>query len=232
MKVSAVIAAGGEGKRMGRGKQFIELCGTPMVIATCKVFDRSDRVNEIVLVVPPSDIRKARELSEKAGLKKITEIVAGGRSRQASVESGLAHVSEDSDIILIHDGARPLVTVELIGNLVDELKFCDAVIAGVPVIDTIKRVSGEQMISETLERGDLWSAQTPQGFKAALIREAHLRAIKIGYEATDDSKLVERTGHKVKVIMGSYENFKITSPCDLAAAEGILSKRVQKGDIR
>ncbi len=225
MKVTAVIAAGGEGKRMGGQKQFVEISGVPMLELTLGAFNDCDAIEDIILVVPRPDMARAKMLVDQHGFKKVIEIVASGPHRQQSVMHGLAAVKDDSDRVLIHDGARPLVTNELIKMVVSELKDNDAVIPAVPVVDTVKRVDEAGKVFETLDREKLWAAQTPQGFKSHLIKEAHERAQKLGYQATDDARLVERLGHKVKVIMGSYENIKITNPVDVEIAESILKRR-------
>lgn len=210
---------------MGGPKQFIKLCGIPMAVRTCRVFEEYGAVDEIVLVVGSGDIHRAKESVESYSLKKVKDIIAGGKTRQDSVYNGLQAISQGSDCVLIHDGARPLITKDLILKVVSELKNADAVVLGVPVTDTIKEVKDGCIISETLERGVLWAAQTPQAFKASLIRQAHEEAKKGGYSATDDSSLMEKLGHKVKIIMGSYDNVKITTPEDLTIAECIIRSR-------
>lgn len=227
MKVSALIVAGGEGRRMGQPKQFIEIDKVPMVIRSCMAFEDSSHIDEVVLVVSKEDIEKTGSLVKQFGLKKISSVVAGGERRQDSVLSGLAALSKDSDFVLIHDGARPLITREIISRVVTELNGGEPVVIGVPIVDTVKVVSDKKTISETLDRDALWAAQTPQAFPTKLIKEVHERAKKNEYSATDDSKLVERLGHKVRIIMGSYENIKITTPSDLVIAEAIIKGRAK-----
>ncbi len=227
MKVSAVIAAGGIGKRMHiqENKLFIELLGRPVLSLTVSVFESTELIDEIVLVVPPDEMDRTLSLVKKAGFKKIKNVVSGGQMRQDSVYNGLQAISHDSDIVLIHDGARPFVTKEMIVRAVNEIKTCSAVIVAMPVKDTIKTVGEDGFVMNTLDRELLWQVQTPQVFKKDLIIEAHERAKKVSLQATDDSRLVERLGEKVKVIRGSYENIKITTPEDIKIAEEILRSR-------
>ena len=227
MKTSAIIAAGGSGSRMktDEGKLFIELCGTPIILLTLAVFDSCDIIDEIILPVPLDEIERTKQLVERAGLKKVRHIIQGGSTRQASVYNGLQVVSSDSDIVVIHDGARPFVSREIILDAVSETRAHKAVIVGMPVKDTIKTVTDDRLVSNTLDREILWQVQTPQVFEAPLIKEAYERAFKLGFSATDDARLVERLGEKVKMIQGSYENIKITTPEDLKIGEAILKSR-------
>ena len=227
MKTSAIIAAGGSGSRMktDEGKLFLELCGTPILLLTLAVFDSCDIIDEIILPVPLDEIERTKQLVERAGFKKVRHIIQGGSTRQASVYNGLQVVSADSDIVVIHDGARPFVSREIILDAVSETRAHKAVIVGMPVKDTIKTVTDDRLVSNTLDREILWQVQTPQVFEAALIKEAYERAVKLGISATDDARLVERLGEKVKMITGSYENIKITTPGDLKIGEAILKSR-------
>jgi len=227
MKTTAIIAAGGIGKRMHiqENKLFIELLGRPVLSVTVSVFESTELLDEIVLVVPPDEMDRTLSLVKKAGFKKIKNVVSGGQTRQDSVYNGLQAISHDSDIVLIHDGARPFVTKEMIVRAVNEIKTCGAVIVAMPVKDTIKTVGEDGFVMNTLDRELLWQVQTPQVFKKDLIIEAHERAKRLSLQATDDSRLVERLGEKVKVIRGSYENIKITTSEDIKIAEEILRSR-------
>jgi len=215
MKVSVIIAAGGTGKRMGQKKQFLPLLGRSVLEWTIEAFKKVKAINEIILVVNPDELEKAKML----GIEKVT---AGGKERSDSVANGLKLVSKDCDIVLIHDGARPLITSDIIVKSIKEAQEFGAVVVGVPVKDTIKRVGDDLLIEDTVDRKTLWQAQTPQAFKYAIITRAYVGGKK---KATDDSKLVEDFGIKVKMVMGSYENIKITTPEDLIVAEAILRSR-------
>ncbi len=224
MKVSAIIAGGGSGKRMlsQENKLFIKIGGMPVLAMTLSVFEATEIIDEIILVVPSDEIDRARDLVDGHSFRKVAKIVAGGATRQGSVSNGLDAMSRDADIAVIHDGARPFVTREIIVRAVNEIKSGHAVVVGMPVKDTVKTIDDGGFVTKTLDRQYLWNAQTPQVFKASEIRQAHARAGKIGLEATDDSKLVERLGGTVRMIQGSYENIKITTPEDIRTAEAIL----------
>jgi 2-C-methyl-D-erythritol 4-phosphate cytidylyltransferase len=227
MKTSAIIAGGGSGKRMQSrdNKLFIEIGAMPILAMTVAVFESADLIDEIVITVPADEIGRANDLVKKHAFRKVSRVIAGGPTRQASVFNGLQAMSADTDIVAIHDGARPFITREIIAMAVKEAKACGAVIVGVPAKDTIKTVDEKGLVTKTLDREFLWHAQTPQVFDAALIKEAHERAGKIGLESTDDSGLVERLGGSVRIVQGSYENIKITTPEDIRTAEAILLSR-------
>ena len=213
MKIAVIIAAGGSGKRMGRPKQFLPLAGKAVVEWTIEVFRKIKVVGQIVLAVPEDDLERAKNLG--------VTVVAGGEERGDSVKNGLKAVAFDTDIVMIHDGARPLITPDIIEKAISEAKEYGAAVVGVPVKDTIKRVGDDLIIKDTVDRQALWSAQTPQVFKYEIITRAYAKK----GSATDDAKLVEDLGIKVKMVMGSYENIKITTPEDLIVAEAILRSR-------
>jgi len=230
LKVTAIIPAAGEGKRLNAGlqsgaikKQFLEISGKSILSMTVSAFEECQSVDDVIVVADKEDIELTKDLLKD--YKKVKKVVAGGAKRQESVHNGLQSASQDTDIVVIHDGARPLVTKELISNAITEAKTSKAVVTGVPAKDTIKTVTPDRTVLETLDRQMIWMVQTPQVFKFDLIKEAYERAKKIGYSATDDSKLVERLGISVKMIMGSYENIKITTKEDLVIAEAILAGR-------
>ncbi|OGC14694.1 2-C-methyl-D-erythritol 4-phosphate cytidylyltransferase [candidate division WOR-1 bacterium RIFOXYC2_FULL_37_10] len=215
MKTTAIITAGGSGKRMGGSKQFLALLGKPMLEWTIDAFKKCDAINEIILVVASENVEKAKSYGFK--------VAEGGAERTDSVRNGLALVSPDTDIVLIHDGARPLVTDKIIRSAIEGTKETGACIVGVQVKDTVKKVdSREWIVEETLDRDTLWQVQTPQAFRYDIIKKAYDNAKG---NATDDSKLVEDLGIKVKMVMGSYENIKVTTSEDLIIAEEILRKR-------
>jgi 2-C-methyl-D-erythritol 4-phosphate cytidylyltransferase len=234
MKVTAVIPAAGAGKRMiprpdigGVKKQFLEINGKPLLWTAVSVFEECQSIDDIIVVAARDDIETVKELLK--GFRKVRDIVEGGPERQDSVYNGLKDIinESDDDLAVIHDGARPLVTKEILSKAVTEAKVSKAVVVGVPAKDTIKTVSPENFTLETLDRGSLWQVQTPQVFQLSIIKQAYERAQKINYRATDDSKLVERMGIPVKMIMGSYDNIKITTIEDVAIAESILNRRAK-----
>ncbi|PKM79662.1 MAG: 2-C-methyl-D-erythritol 4-phosphate cytidylyltransferase [Firmicutes bacterium HGW-Firmicutes-14] len=227
-KITAVIPAAGQGRRMKSylNKQFLLLKGMPIIVHTLRVFQAATVIDEIILVCGEGeDGYYRKEILHNFEINKPTRVLTGGRERQDSVFRGLCGVSGDSGYVMVHDGARPLVTVEMISRLVDEVKQCKAVVAGVPVKDTIKRTDAGGIITETLQRERLWSIQTPQVFARDLLTRAHEQARAVDFYGTDDAALVERMGVPVKVVPGSYDNIKITTPEDILIAETILLRR-------
>ncbi len=214
MKTSVIIAAGGAGKRMGRKKQFLPLAGSSVLEWTISAFKKVKSVSEIIVVVDYEEMERAKNLGVK--------VAAAGSERTNSVKNGMQMVSPGCDIVLIHDGARPLITIDIIDKAIRVAAESGAAVVGVPAKDTIKRVSDDLFVKDTVDRNTIWLAQTPQAFKYEIITRALAKSKKA---ATDDSKLVEDLGIKVKMVMGSYENIKITTPEDLIIAEAILRSR-------
>ncbi len=224
--VGAVIVGAGEGRRMGGSgrKQFTKVAGKPIIAYTLEVFEASKLVDQIVAVVPRDSIDwMKKEVVEAYDFKKVSAVVGGGETRQQSVFSGLKALDPKTDLVVIHDSVRPLVTDLLIRRVIDAAHKTGAAITGVPARDTVKQVESGQIVG-TLDRRLLWLAQTPQCFRYDLILEAHRRAAEERFEATDDASLVEKYGAKVTVAVGSYNNFKITSPEDLPVFEYFLKQ--------
>lgn len=221
-----VIVAAGTGSRMNMGinKQFIKLEGKEVIVYTIEKFYNNHNIDDIVVVVKESEAEFfKKEIIEKYNFKNI-KIAYGGKERQDSIYNGLKCVDKNCKIVLIHDGARPFVDNRIIEECISVAKEKKAVVVGVPVKDTIKIVI-DGKITDTPNRANLWSAQTPQTFDYSLIKKAYDEAYKSNYYGTDDSMLVENIGQEVTMIMGSYENIKITSPEDLNMGEQILSLR-------
>lgn len=214
MKVVAIIAAGGQGKRMGQPKQMLPLAGKPMLSWTIEAFRSVPGVNQIIVATNRDNLGMVSALN--------VTVVEGGKERQDSVLNALDLVPKETDIVLVHDGARPLVTRDIIETCIKEAGSFGAAVAGVPVKDTLKKVGDDSIILETKDRSGLWQVQTPQAFKYEIITRAYKNA---KLKATDDSKLVEDLGIKVKMVMGNNENIKITTPEDLKIAEIILGAR-------
>ncbi len=231
MSVSAIIVAGGKGIRMGAAvrKQYMMLTGKPIVCHTLEVFDACSIVHEIILVVPPDDLETCTDKwIPSLALHKKIHLVAGGIERQDSVYQGIQAISGRlCQFVVIHDAVRPFVTSRVIEACVAEARVSGACIVGMPVMETAKLVSSGR-IERTLDRNSIWTAQTPQAFELNLIRAAHENARLDSFIGTDDAMLVERMGHKVRIIAGSKLNMKITTPEDLALAEGIIWGNVQK----
>jgi 2-C-methyl-D-erythritol 4-phosphate cytidylyltransferase len=221
MKTIAVIPGAGSGKRYGNvSKAFLPLGGRPVISWVFDLLEGIEEINEVIPVFKDIDMEKGLKLIEERGYKKIKRIAPGGRERQDSVFHALNLIT-DADIVIIHDAVRPAAKPELFINLLDSFKDCDGVITGVPVIDTIKEVA-KGFVVNTPDRSRLWLIQTPQAFKFKLLKDSYKKAIKEGLYFTDDSGLIEHYGGKVKVIMGSYQNLKITVPEDIRILEAIL----------
>lgn len=230
-RVAALVPAAGQGARMGTEvpKQFLTLGGAPLLVHALRILGAADVVTEIILVVPKADYGYCQqELLPSLGLEKPIKVVIGGARRQDSVRLGLQAVSPDMDFVLVHDAARPFVTLEMVEQAVDAAKVHGASIVAIPMRDTVKRVKPDAVIQSTLDREGLWLAQTPQVFRIGLLVEAHQKGEKDGVEATDDAFLVERLGYRVWVVPGSLENIKITKPEDRLMGEAILAARANR----
>jgi len=211
------------------GKPYLTIAGRPILAHTLFAFEHCPLVEEVVLIVSESEVEHAKKLvGEKFEFNKVGRIVAGGLQRQDSVWEGIKSLNSNCELVIVHDGVRPFVTQELLEKSVAETARLGATIVAVPVKDTIKSVSEEGSVSETLDRAKLWAVQTPQSFKYEIVKEAYERAFEDGFYGTDDASLVERLGVAVTVVAGSYENIKITTPEDLALGELILKKRALK----
>lgn len=227
-KVVAVVPAGGTGKRMGAGtpKQFLMLDGVPMMLHALRVLERAPGVAEVILVVPKEERERAlSEVVERYGLKKVLKVVPGGATRQESVHHGLNEVDEDVEIVVVHDAVRPFITEDRIERSIEAARKHGGAIVAVPMKDTPKQAGPDRLIQRTLDRTDLWLAQTPQTFRRALVVEAYRKAAIAHVHATDDAALVERLGYQVAIVEGSWENIKITMPEDMILAEAILAAR-------
>jgi 2-C-methyl-D-erythritol 4-phosphate cytidylyltransferase len=218
-KVSAIIVAAGESRRMnGIDKVLAPLAGRPVISYVLAAFDRCQSVGQIVLVVNEKSLKACQQLIAEEKLSKPIEVCVGGKRRQDSVAAGLKKL-KDCDWVVIHDGARPLVTRELIEEGLKAARETGAAVAAVPITDTIKIAGDDRIVLETPVRQKLWAVQTPQLFRSDIITEAYRRAKG---EATDDASLVEQAGYKVKLYMGSYDNIKITNNNDLLIAEALI----------
>ena len=225
----AIIPAAGIGARMGsnKPKQFIDLCGKPILAVTLSHFQQCNLVDKIVVVVSKDDVDYCRrEIVDRYKLNKVFNVIVGGKRRQDSVRKGLEAVDDLCRWALIHDGVRPLVTTELIEKVIKAAKKFRAVITGLPVKETVKELDDQSMVLRSVDRSQLWLIQTPQIFRFEDINLAHQKAIKDGCEeATDDAFLIEKMGIPVKIIEGEENNIKVTTPRDLDIARFLLSKR-------
>lgn len=231
MKTTAIVLAGGRGKRMNSSvpKQFLMIKDKPVLYYSLKAFEDSF-IDSVILVASEDDMEYCqKEIIDKFGFNKVVKIVPGGRERYHSVLNGIKAASE-CDYIFIHDGARPFVTQDMLARLLECVKESKACVAGMPVKDTIKIANEDGYIDTTPKRELVWMIQTPQVFDFALIKKAYLNLekdeyslLEKGISITDDAMVVEMLlGKKVKLVEGSYQNIKITTPEDLAIAEGFL----------
>ena len=223
---TAVIVAAGKGRRMGTevSKQFLPLCGKEILAHSVEKFEKAEKIRDIVLVTGEDSLQDVREMAQEYGWKKIVAVVAGGKERQDSVWNGLQAVSDDTDIVLIHDGVRPFVTEDILNHSIETAVEMGSCVAGVPAKDTIKVCNGENVAVATPDRSTLWQIQTPQTFRKDLIMQAYQKAKAEGFVGTDDASLAEYSGCPVKVIMGSYRNIKITTKEDLLIGEAFLKE--------
>lgn len=228
--VGVVVAAAGQGKRMRKGfnKQFIQLGDRPILMHTLQAFEHMSSVEQIVVVTSAGDIAKCEALCRSYNVRKVTDVVAGGKTRQDSVRIGLNKVR--TDWVLVHDGARPFVSEEMVNELLESAQKHGAAVLGVPVKDTIKKVNVDGIIEETPERKSMWAVQTPQAFRLSELKRAHARAREEELAATDDAMLMEHLGFDVRIVRGDYYNIKITTPEDLWFAESILQHMRKMGD--
>ena len=234
-RTTALILAAGSGERFSEGsgelsglkKQFVPICGVPALLRTVKVFENSPFINEIIVVTGKDDVEFCRELFGEE-ITKLTKIVPGGATRQESAMAGLEAVDPKSEYIAIHDGARCLITEEIIENVIKTAYDCGAAAAAQRAVDTVKFADNNRIITETIDRDHVWLMKTPQVFYANMYRAAVYTAYKDGASVTDDCMLVERIGFKVRVVDCGSENIKLTYPIDKVFAEAILNERVRK----
>lgn len=223
---SAIIVAAGKGVRMGGSvrKQYLPLDGEPILGHTLRTFIQSRLFEDIILVVAATDRAHCRRtVLDRLERRPPLRLVDGGRERQESVSKGLAACRGGEDaVVLIHDGVRPFVDTVLLARCLDAAHHGGACVTAVRASDTLKQAGSDGRVVRTLPREDIWLAQTPQGFRLGLIREAHRRARQGGVVGTDDAQLVEQLGHPVAIVPGSRLNIKITTPDDLHLAEALL----------
>jgi len=217
-RVTAIIVAAGEGRRFGFSKQFALLGGKPVLDRCLEIFEAHNKVTAIVLVL--KDLGLKKEYLKR--YRKIVAVAKGGKRRQDSVLSGFRPIDpEKSEIVLVHDGVRSLVSDDLIDRVIEAAREAGAAVPAIPVEDTIKIVEGNE-VSRTLDREKLLRVQTPQGFSYAILKAALDKATEESFYGTDEASLVERIGKKVFIVQGDPKNIKITTPEDLRIAEAFL----------
>lgn len=223
--VSVIIAAAGMSNRMGSkiNKQFLAIDNKPILAHTIEKFEECKYIDEIIVVSKEDEVEYCRsEIVNKYGFKKVKHIVRGGEERQDSIYNGILALNQNSDIVLTHDGARPFIKIEDIVKGIEGVLEYGACVIGVPVKDTMKVVRDDDTVHHTPKRSLLWAAQTPQCFWTKVLKDGYEYAMEEGIVGTDDSSLVEKRGYKIKMLMGSYDNIKITTPEDLIIGESLL----------
>ncbi len=217
-----VVAAGSSSRMKGTNKQLAEIGGVPVVIKSLQVFENCKEISNIILVVRTEDLFQIQMLCEKYMITKLTDIVCGGATRQESVLKGFSRLPQDAQKVLIHDGARPFVSENIICSVIDALDEFSAVTCGVKVKDTIKKIDESGKVMNTVNREDLVAVQTPQGVKISQYLKACER-VEVS-KFTDDTSIMEAAGYEVFVTEGSYRNIKITTKEDLIMANAFLSE--------
>lgn len=228
MSAHAIVLAAGSGQRFGAKKQFLDLAGKPLVVHSLAIFQQSALIDEVVCVVPKADLILAQRLISEYELSKVKTVLAGGATRQDSVVVALDYLEGEKpkeDIIFVHDGARPFLSLDLLETLVAAVKNIGAVVVARPVTDSLKVVSAAGMIQSTLPREGLWAMQTPQVFTLSILLKAYRQGAVDGFCATDEAMLVERLGVPILCVTGPSENIKITNPSDLRLAESFLQQK-------
>lgn len=218
-----VVAAGSSTRMNGINKQTALLCGVPLIIRTLMRFEKCSKISNIILVVKPDELFSMQQLADGYSIKKLSDIVCGGESRQQSVKNGLERLPENAETVLIHDGARPFVTDEIICSVISALSTHNAVTCAVKLKDTVKRVDENGNVLSTPDRNTLVAVQTPQGVNVSDYRAALESSVDLG-RFTDDMSVMEAAGHKPFIVPGSYENIKVTTPEDIALAEYLILK--------
>ena len=230
--VTAVFPAAGASKRMGDfcgiNKNLLKLRGVPILIRSLRTFSKIERINFLIVVVGAHEVETVTKLLEETENLKPWVVTVGGRERQYSIDNGLKLLPDDAEIVLVHDAARPLVSMRTINDVIDATEKFGGAIAAVPEKNTIKVVDEEGFVRYTPPRAQLVNVQTPQGFKREILLNAYKRAIEEEFLGTDDASLVEQLGLKIKIVAGGYENIKITTPEDIPVAETFLQRNGER----
>ena len=231
-RVVAVVPAAGRGARMGGNipKQFLSLGDIPILAYALRTLESVQSITDIIVVIPQADQDYCREdIIERCGIRKVTDIVSGGPRRQDSVRNGLMAITETPALVVVHDGVRPFVSKKIVTNAVHVAMESGAALVAIPMKDTVKRVNQQGYVEGTLNREELWLAQTPQVFRYSWLMEAHQLAEAKNLEVTDDAGMIEQLGYPISIVEGSAHNIKITRPEDLALGEAILSCQKLEG---
>ena len=220
--LSAVVVAAGRSQRMGFDKLLTPLGGRPLLLHTLERLQQTQLPSEIVLVIRPGSKVEMEAVIAPLREKGNIRLVDGGAQRQDSVQAGLKAVSDSSDFVMVHDAARPFITKELIDVVLAAAKLSDAAVCGAPCSDSLKEVAEDGLVVQTVDRSKLWTVQTPQIFRTQLLRDAYAAALATGESFTDDTAVVERMGHPVRIVLYNGINLKVTTPADWSLAEALL----------
>ena len=223
--LTAIIVAAGSSQRMGFDKLFATIAGTPLIAHTLHAFERASSVNEVIVVAREDRHDEIRKITRNEDFKKIQSIIAGGERRQDSVRAGLNRLNIDAKYVAVHDAARPLITVEQIERVFEQAQIHGAATLAEPINDTLKRADVDLVVTASVDRHQLYVMQTPQIFERALIEEGYRLDHTENILLTDEVSAVERSGHKVVLVLNDNFNFKITYPRDLALGEFVLDQR-------
>lgn len=226
--ITAIIVAAGSSRRMGFDKLFAPLAGKPVVAHSIAAFEKCSDIDQIVLVCREERIKELEQLVKKEKFRKVGRIVGGGAERHFSVWKGLQAVSAETTYVVIHDGARPLVTPAIIKKCLALAREQGAASCSAPIPDTVKRASTDQVVTGSVERSGLWAMQTPQVFNSGLILQAYAALIAKNEQVTDEVSAVQKMGKKIALLRNDDWNLKITFPRDLEMAEHILALRGKK----
>ena len=221
---SGIIVAAGKNERMGKeiDKAFLSLGTKPVVVYSLLAFEKCREIDEVILVVRRDRIDAARQAARMFGCNKVKKVIAGGTLRQQSVTNGMNELNKDVDIVVVHDGARPCVTPNLISQTIDSAAQHGSGVAAVKITDTVKRVDRGMVISETIDRTKLWLVQTPQAFKFNLLKKSFALIEKKKIKITDEASAVELASDGVRLVAASSSNIKITTPDDLTLAAALM----------
>ncbi|MEO8664259.1 MAG: 2-C-methyl-D-erythritol 4-phosphate cytidylyltransferase [Ignavibacteria bacterium] len=218
MKVKVIIPASGSGERFGgrTPKQFLKIDGKEIIVLAIEKFHSIKLIDEIIISAQPEYFIKLLTLIKKNNFRKVKKIVEGGKTRQDSVYNALLNLEcEADDIVLVHDSVRPFISSKKINELINETKKFKCVIPGMRMSETLKKVDGKNFVTETIDRKNLWTVQTPQAFTVDILKKSFDKAYKAGFTCTDESSVAENAGYKVRVIEGEKSNIKITVKEDL-----------------
>ena len=227
-RVTAIVAAAGRGTRLGARKQLLDLMGRPVLAWSLDVLGRCAAITDVVVVCEPDERKQCEAVARAGAGAKLHAVVSGGERRQDSVLAGLRAAPAGTEYVVIHDGARPFITADMIERSLAAAQTSGGAVVAVPVKDTIKQAGEGGMVTRSLPREQLWAAQTPQTFAFDVLAKAYDAAEAEGYVATDDAMLVEWAGTgQVAIVESTHENVKITTPDDLIVAEEIARRRAE-----